>query len=173
MFHRTWGQACAMAAILCAPLMGGDYDHVFDVVKENWPERTQAMAFCDKDLNQMALIELADTAKAHNISLLIVDLRDEKEYNKTVASALNRKPDFVLILDDDALLGGKGRLTPRLIYRVGGREIPAVGISKEAVKAGAVLAAGPNPTDPVYALKALAKKMNLSLPAKVIDPSEK
>jgi len=173
MLHRTWGRALAVAAILCAPMLAGDYDHLFDVVHETWPERTLAMAFCDKDLNQMTLIELADTAKAHDISLLIVDLREEKEYNKTVASALNRNPSFVLIIDDDALLGAKSRLTSRLIYRLSGKDIPSVGISKEIIKLGGTLAVGPNATDPIYGAKELARKMKVELPAKAVEPSAK
>jgi len=169
MFYQTWGRAVAVVAVLCVPLMGGDYDHVFDVAKEVWPERTMAMAFCNKDANEMALIELADSAKAHNLSLMIVDLRDEKEYNRTVASALSRNPGMVLIIDDDALLGAKGHLTARLIYRVQGKDIPVVGISKDLIKLGAVLATGSGAGDPVYAAKALAKKMNLALPEKTVE----
>jgi hypothetical protein len=172
MFQRSWGRFIAAAAIACAPAMAGDYDHVFDVVKATWPERQMAMAFCDKDANQMALIDLADTAKERNISLVIVDMKDEKEYNKTMINALARNPGFILIIDEDPLLGTNGRLTARMIYRVSGRLIPTVGINKAALSHGAILTAGSGAKDPVYGSKTVAKQLKLTLPEGAVDPSE-
>ncbi|GEM_PF-3230522 len=173
MFQLSTGRMLAAAALLCAPLRAGDYDHLFDVVKDAWPERTVAMAVCDKDASQMELIDLAETAKARNISLLIVDLREEKDYNKTLASAMSRNPGFVFIIDADPLLGAKGRLTARMIYRASGRGIPTVGLSQGLLQLGAVLTAGPGAKDPVYANKETAERMKLPLPAGVIDPTLK
>jgi len=173
MFHLTTGRILAAAALLCAPLRAGDYDHLFDVVKEIWPERTVAMAICDKDASQFELIDLADTAKARNISLLIVDLREEKDYNKTLASAMSRNPGFVFIVEGDPLLGAKGRLTARMIYRASGRDVPTVGLSQGLLQLGAVLTAGPGAKDPVYVSKEAAERMKLPLPAGAIDPSVK
>jgi len=173
MLHRSWGRAIAAAAILCAPLFGGDYDRLFDTVKELWPDRSVAMALCDKDANQFALIDLADTAKARNISLIIVDCREEKEYNRVMVNALARNPGFVLIIDEDPLLGAKGRLTSRMVYRLQGRSVPAVGISKHCIEQGAVLAVGAGAGDPIFASKELATRMSLPLPAKFTDPLAK
>jgi hypothetical protein len=152
--------------------MAGDYDHLFDVVKATWPERQVAMAFCDKDANQMALIDLADTAKERNISLVIVDLKDEKDYNKTMVNAMARNPGFVLIIDEDPLLGSKGRLTARMIYRVSGRLIPCVGISKVVLTHGAVLAVGSGAKDPVLVSKATAKQLKVTLPEEGVEGVE-
>jgi len=35
MLHRSLGRTLATVAFLCAPLFGGDYDHVFNVVKDD------------------------------------------------------------------------------------------------------------------------------------------
>jgi len=169
MLYKTLGRAVMAGALLCAPLMGGDYDHIFDVVKSTWPERTKAMAFCNKDANQMTLLELADTAKARNISLVIIDFKDEKVYDKTVDKAIWKKPGFVLIIDDDGLLGGKAALTARLIARFQDKDVPVVGISPDVMKLGAVLSTGPGAADPVYGAKAIAKKMDLELPEKAVE----
>lgn len=169
MFLPSCRSLVAAAALLCTPLLAGDYDHLFDVVKTVWPERVMAMAICDKDANQLALIDLADTAKAHGISLTICDLRDEKDYAKVLTTSLARNPGFLLILDDDTLLGGKGKFTARLIYRASGREIPSVGISKDALKAGAILVAGTGPKDKVYGNKEAAKRMKVELPPEAVD----
>lgn len=172
MLHKSVGRAIAAAVMVCAPLLAGDYDHVFDVVRDVWPERNVAMAICDKDANQMALLDLADSAKAHNLSLVIMDLRSEKEYNKTIIAALQHNPGFFLIIDEDPLMGSKGSLTARMTYRVGGKDIPAVGVSAAALKQGAVLTAGPGADDPVFVNKAAAKRMKLLLPSGAVDPAE-
>ncbi len=173
MLHRYWGRAVAVAAFMCAPLLAGDYDHLFDVVKEIWPDRTVAMAICDKDANQFALIDLADTAKARNISLIIVDLRDEKDYNRTILTAMGRNPGFFLIIDEDPLLGSKGHLTSRMVYRVSGRDIPVVGISAEVLKHGAVLAVGSGAKDPIYVNKTAAAHIKIALPPDGVEPKAK
>ena len=172
MLRRSWGRALAAVVLLSAPLLAGDYDHVFDVVREAWPDRTVAMALCDKDANQMTLIELADSAKAHNLNLVIVDLKSEKDYNKTIIAALTHNPGFFLLLEDDAITGLKGPLTSRMIYRVAGKSVPTVALSKAALKLGAVLTAGPGTSDPVYVSNDVAKRMDLALPAGAIDPAE-
>jgi hypothetical protein len=173
MFRVSLGWAIAATALLCAPLAGGDYDHLFDVVRASWPERTMAMALCDKDASQMELIELADTAKARNISLLIVDLRDEKDYNRTMAGAMGRNPGFLFILDGDPLLGAKGKLTTRMIYRAASRGIPTVGLSQGLLGLGAVLTAGPDTKDPVYVSKETAEQLKLTVPPDAVDPTVK
>jgi hypothetical protein len=170
MLHRTWGRALAAAVVLAAPLLASDYDHVFDVVRDAWPDKTVAMALCDKDANQMALIDLADAAKAHNLTMVIVDLKAEKDYPRTITAALTKKPDFLFILEDDSLTGLKGSLTKRLIYRVGQNKIPAVALTKESLQLGVVLAAGAGPKDPVFANKEAAKQMDLTLPSEAVDP---
>ena len=158
--------------MMCTPLLAGDFDHLFDVVRATWPERTSAMAICDKDANQFALIDLADSAKAKGISLVIVDLRDEKEYNRTMVTALSRSPSFFLLLDEDPLLGIKGRLTSRMIYRVSSKDIPTVSLNKDSLKLGAALTAGSGADDPVYVSKEVLKRMKLALPEKAVDPAE-
>jgi hypothetical protein len=170
--YRTWARTIIAGAFLCSPLLAGDYGRIFDVVREAWPERTVAVAMCDKDANQMALIELADDAKAHNVSLIIMDCKDEKQYGTSIVAALARNPGFFLIIDEDPLLGGKGRLTSRMTYRAGGRDIPTVGITQNTIKLGAVLATGPGEKDPTYASRAAAKRMNLTLPEGIVDPED-
>lgn len=172
MLNRSLRSILTAGVLLGSPLFAGDYDHVFDVVKAVWPQRTLAMAICDKDANQLALIDLADTAKAHGISLTIIDLRNEKDYPRTLTSSLALKPGFLLIVDEDPLLGGKGKLTARMVYRGAGQGIPTVGISKDALKVGAVLMAATDPKGPVYANKEAAKQMNLELPAGVLDAAK-
>ncbi|BDU73830.1 hypothetical protein [Mesoterricola silvestris] len=173
MFHLSIGRILTAAAILSAPLRAGDYDHLFDVVRDVWPERTLAMAICDKDASQLELIDLAETAKARNISLLIVDLKEEKDYNKTMAGAMSRNPGFVFIIDGDPIMGAKGHLTARMIYRATGRDIPTVGLSQGLLQLGAVLTAGPGAKDPVYASKETAARMKLALPEGAVDPTTK
>jgi hypothetical protein len=56
-----------------------------------------------------------------------------------------------------------------MIYRVIGRDIPVVGISKEVLKHGAVLSVGGGEKDPIVVRKADLLKMKLSVPEKAVD----
>lgn len=173
MRSNLWGRVLVAAAILGAPLFAGDYDHLFSVIRDTWPEKNVVLSLCDKDANQMALIDLADSAKAKGLSLIIMDLKDEKSYNASMVTALTKNPGVLLVLEDDPLLGLKGRLTARMIYRVGGRDIPAVGLNKDLLKLGATLVTGAGADDPVYVNKDAAKHMKLPIPEKAADPFEK
>jgi hypothetical protein len=170
---KLWVRALAAAIAVCTPMLAGDYDHLLGVIRDAWPERNVVLSLCDKDANQMALMDLAEAAKGQGLSLIIMDLRDEKGYNATMANAMAKNPGVLLILDGDALAGVKGRLTSRMIYRVGGKEIPAVGLSRDLLALGATLATGTGEDDPVFVNKAVAKRMKISLPETAVDPSEK
>jgi CheY-like chemotaxis protein len=168
-----WRRALVAAAILGAPLFAGDYDHLFGVIRDTWPEKNVLLSLCNKDANEMTLIDLADSAKAKGLSLIIMDIKDEKAYNATMTNALSKNPGVLLILEDDPLTGLKGHLTTRMIYRVGGREIPAVALSKDLLKLGGALATGSGADDPVYVNKEVIKRLKINLPDKCTDPSEK
>lgn len=169
----SWVRALAAVVVASIPMQAGDYDHLLGVIRDAWPERDVVLSLCNKDANQMALMDLAEAAKAQGLSLVIMDLRDEKGYNATMASAMAKNPGVLLVLDGDALTGVKGRLTSRMIYRVSGKGIPAVGLSRDLLGLGATLVTGTGEDDPVLVSKAAAKRMKITLPDTAVDPSEK
>jgi ABC-type uncharacterized transport system substrate-binding protein len=159
----------AACAIFSSALVAGDYTHVLDVVKQNWPDRTMGIAICSLEANQFALLDLVDTAKERGMSLVIMNLKTAKEAEQTIHAALNRHPGFFLIIDEDPLMGTKGRDLSTLTGRAMTYQIPTVGLSAEAIKHGATLAAGANPTDKVFYSGKLVKKLELTTPEGGVD----
>ena len=164
MLDRTWARALAVCALLSTSLLAGDYGHVLDVVSQTWPERGKGVVLCSLEANQFTLLDLVDTAKERGLSLTIVNLKELKALDKTIATTLSRRPDFVLIIDDDPILGSKGSALPRLLARAASLGIPTVGMSVEPLKVGGALAAGAAATDKVYYSDAVLKTLKLPIP---------
>jgi hypothetical protein len=165
MVKRLWASAFAVAALSSVTLLGGDYSHLLEVVKTNWPERSKGMAICSLQANQFTLLDLVDNAKEKGISLVIVNIKEMKEMEKTLGSALNRRPDFILIIDDDTVLGSKSTLIAKVVSRAAVKGIPTIGLSVDPLKFGAVLAVAAAADAPIYVNMAAAKQLKVDLPA--------
>ena len=170
---RPWILTVAACALFSSSLLAGDYGHVLDVVKQTWPERTKGIALCSLEANQFALLDLVDTAKEKGISLAIINVKNVKESDRDIQTALQRSPDFLLIIDEDPLMGSKGALLKRLVARAMGSKVPAVGLSADALEAGAVLAAGADPTAKVFYNGKMLKKLEMPIPEGAEDKGPK
>jgi hypothetical protein len=164
MLDRTWARALAVCAVLSTSLLAGDYGHVLDVVSQAWPERAKGVVLCSLEANQFTLLDLVDTAKERGLNLTIVNMKELKALDKTIATTLSRRPDFVLIIDDDPILGSKGTALPRLLARAASLGIPTVGMSVEPLKVGGAIAAGAAVTDKVYFNEVVLKTLKLPIP---------
>ena len=169
--NRWWSRVFVVAALVSAPLLAGDYDHVLDVVKQAWPARAKGMAICSLEANQFTLLDLVETAKARGISLVIINIKEIRDMEKTLQSALQRRPDFCLIIDDDTVLGSKSTLINRVVGRAAAQGVPTVGLSPEPLKFGAVLAVGAAPGAPILVNLAMARRMKLEIPEGAVDPT--
>ena len=173
MILRPLFRTLAVLALLALPLRAGDYDHLLGVVKKAWPERAKGVAICSLDANQLALLDLVDTAKAQGLTLTIVNLKDAKESDRTIRAGLADRPAFVLIIDEDPEMGTKGPLLGKLVTRALGQGVPVVGLAVEALGAGAALAAGPDPAAKVYYNGQVLRKLKLAIPAGAEDKGPK
>ena len=169
MFKRSWAIVFAAVIVSSASLMAGDYSHLLEVVQKTWPERTKAMAICSLEANQFTLLELVENARDKGISLVILNIKDLRDMDKTVVSALSRRPGFCLIIDDDTVLGSKSSLIGRVASRAAMQGIPLVGLSPEPLKHGAVLAVGSAADAKVLVNFDMAKRLKLEMPEGAID----
>ena len=169
MLNRTWGIAFAATVLSSISLMAGDYSHLLEVVQKTWPERNKAMAICSLEANQFTLLELVENARDKGISLVILNIKDLRDMDKTIVSALSRRPGFCLIIDDDTVLGSKSSLIARVSSRAAMQGVPMVGLSPEPLKHGAVLAVGSAPDAKILVNFEMAKRLKLDLPEGAVD----
>ena len=166
---RWVSRVCTLALLLIAPAFAGDYDHALDVIKKAWPERVKGVAVCNLEANQLAMLELVDTAKAKGVSLAIINLQGAKDLNKTATTALNRNADFLLFIDDDPFVGVKTDLGKTLAKRALARGLPVVALTRDALKEGAALAVGAGAQDAVYYNAEVIKKLGVVIPEGALD----
>ena len=164
MRNQCWARALAACAILSTSLLAGDYGHVLDVVQKAWPERTKGMAICSLEANQFALLDLVDTAKERGLSLVIVHLKDARDLDATLKTALMRHPDFVLIIDEDPILGSKGVSLSRLVGRAAAMGIPAVGLAPDLLNCGGAVAVAAATEAKVQYNAEVLKQLKLAVP---------
>ncbi|HLO65787.1 MAG TPA: hypothetical protein VK188_02135 [Holophaga sp.] len=172
MLNHAFGRLAAIAAIAAAPALAGDYDRIFDVVKETWPARDTVLAVCNMNDNQLALLDLAETAKTKGFSLMIMDLRADKDFARTLSGVMARdlKRAFVVLIDEDTILGVKGTRTNEWITRLRTlKGVPTVAGSEGAFKAGAALWVPASDKDVLKARKLEIERMDLKVPAKAVD----
>ena len=171
---RPWLSALAACVLLSSPLAAGDYSHVLEAVKRTWPGRTTGVAFCSLEANQLALLDLVDTAKEQGLSLAIIDLKGAKDSEKTIRTGLGRQPqpDFVLVIDEDPQVGTAGPLLGKLVARALSLKVPAVGLRAGDLDKGAALAVGSEPGAKVFANRKVLRQLNLAVPEGAEDPTE-
>lgn len=172
MLNRTFSRLAAVAAIVAAPAFAGDYDRIFDVVKESWPARDTVLAVCNMNDNQLALLDLAETAKSKGFSLMIMDLRADRDFARMLSGVMARdlKRTFVVIVDEDAILGAKGTRTNEWITRLRTlKGVPTVAGSEGAFKAGAALWVPAAAAEGLKVRKLEVERMDLKVPAKAVD----
>jgi ABC-type uncharacterized transport system substrate-binding protein len=157
-------KACLVAMVAVAFAWAGDFDDVLTTVKATWPEKNTVGVLCDIDINQMALLDLTDAAKAKNMSVVVMNLKQMRDIEKQMRSLLDKHVDFVLLMDDDPIFGVKSPKTERTIGIAEGRGVPTVSISAAALKVGALFVVGADTKGRILASAAMAKKLKLDLP---------
>lgn len=131
------------AAILVAlPLRAGDYDALGKTLKHAWPRCSTVAVVCDATSSRGAVDALA--ASLPGLKLMVVDVKGPQEVGKAVATLNQHRPDAVVLVAGDHVVGDGSSAASFLIQRMAAIKVPTVGITPEAVKQGAVLAVGPD-----------------------------
>lgn len=157
----------ALVAFATLPVCAGDYDDLLKSVRLAWPERTTGAAICSLDANQLALMDLAESAKTLNISLIIMNVQKPQELRNTLNTLLGKKPGFLVLIDDDPILGVKSGHTRQIIGQAASRKIPTVALTEEAIALGAVFAVGPATKGKLVTNPKAAERIGVPLPDEV------
>jgi len=156
--------ALATTILINAPVFAGDYDQVLSAVQRLWPDKTTAAAICSVDWTQQALLDLTDAAKSRGISLMILNVKTQKDVDNTLNNLLSRRPQFMILIEGDPMVGIKSRSTDLIIGRAAARRIPTVALTEEGLSRGAVMAAGEATKGKVLWNVKVAKKLELPQP---------
>ncbi len=145
-------------------LFAGDYDALIKTLKANWPDSKEAVVVCDLELSRFAVTELASATRAAGITLQAVNVKTDKDVDTAKSSIKSMRPDFIVLVDSDPVLGTQGKLTKSFIASALIQSIPSVGTHADYLKVGGVLAVGPKTEGKVVASGRLIKSLRLKVP---------
>ncbi len=122
-----------------AGLWAGNFDSLIQDASQRFSKHREAMVVCNLEANKAVVAELAAAAKAQNIELRAVNVASPKDIDQAYSILQGQRPDFVVVVDTDSVLGGQARATKTFIRTVKNMGIPTVATGSEALKVGAVL----------------------------------
>lgn len=145
-------------------LFAGDYDALIKTMKASLPDGKEAVVVCDLELSRFAVTDLASATRAAGITLQAVNVKTDKDVDTAKSSINSMRPDFIVLVDSDPVLGTKGKLTKSFISSALMQSIPSVGVHADFLKVGGVLAVGPKTEGKVIASGKLTKSLRLKVP---------
>lgn len=161
----TFLKHIAMAALVATSARAGDYDDVLTTLKSNWPEKVTAGILCSVDGNQMALLDLTDAAKAQGFSVVVVNIERARDATRQLSVLLTRKPDFLILMDDDPIVGVHASTTRGILAQALAHGVFTVAITEAGLKCGALLAVGAETQGKVLVSQSVARKAKIEPPA--------
>lgn len=153
-----------LTLLMTGALVAGDYDGLLKVVLKSKPQWKSGAAMCSLDMNQLALLDLTDAAKAMGLNLVVLNVAAQKDIEPMLQTMLRRKPDFIILMDEDPLLGVKTNTGSRIIKMSIAYKIPTLSITQAGLKLGALFAVGPDTQGKVLGNAQVAAKLGVSLP---------
>lgn len=155
----------ALLSLLAAgSLFAGDYDALLGAVAKAKPEWKTGAVMCSLDMNQLALLDLTDTAKQKGISLVVLNVAAQKDVDPMLRSLVNRKPDFAILMEEDLILGVKSKSGAVMAGRLSAAKIPTLSITRAGLKLGALFAIGDDTKGKLLGNAKAAKALGVALP---------
>jgi ABC-type uncharacterized transport system substrate-binding protein len=145
-------------------LFAGDYDTLFQTIKANWPERKTAVVACNLEMSRFAVADLLEAAKKAGITVQAINTKTDKDVDTTRGVLNKMRPDFLVLVDSDPVLGTQSKETKSLISNSLNIGIPTVGINADFLKSGGALAVGPKTDGKVIANTRNIKALRLKVP---------
>jgi ABC-type uncharacterized transport system substrate-binding protein len=153
-----------LALVVATTLSAGDYDALLSTVAKAKPEWKTAAAMCSLDMNQLALLDLTDSAKQKGISLIVMNVASAKDVEPMLRNLVQRKPDFLILMEEDLILGVKSKAGAMIVGRANNAKIPTLAITKYGLKLGALFAIGADTNGKLLGNSKVAKALGVALP---------
>lgn len=129
-----------LAVLASRSLFAGDYDALVSTVRKAWPSVNTLAVVCDSQSSKAALAALSSAANGFKI--MVVDVRGPQDMGKALGLLSQRKPDALVILPHDHVVGDGASAATFLIQRMATLKVPTLATTEEGVKQGAVLGIG-------------------------------
>lgn len=123
------------------PAFSGDYDALMSTLRKTWPDKTQVAVVCDQGSSKGAVTALAGAASG--MKIMLIDVKGPQDMGKATASLSAQKPDVVVLLAGDRIVGDGSAAATFLIQRMAGLKVPVAATTEAGAKQGAVVAVGP------------------------------
>jgi ABC-type uncharacterized transport system substrate-binding protein len=127
-------------ALSIGPLVAGDYDTLMGAIKKAWPHCDSLAVVCDSAGSRPTLAALMGAAGG--MKLLVVDVKGPQDMGKAIATLSGRKPDVVVLLAGDHVVGDGSSAATFLIKRMADLKVPTAATTEAGVRQGAVLGIG-------------------------------
>jgi ABC-type uncharacterized transport system substrate-binding protein len=121
-------------------LVAGDYDALLGAMKKSWPNCQTIAVVCDSTGSKAALAAL--TGAAGGMKLMVVDVKGPQDMGKAIGTLSGRKPDVVILLAGDHVVGDGSSAASFLIQRMAAMKVPTAATTEAGVKQGAALGIG-------------------------------
>jgi hypothetical protein len=128
-----------LLALGTAALTAGDYDALLSAMKKAWPQVTTLAVVCDAASSKAALGDL--TGASGGMKVMVVDVKGPQDMGKAIGALTGRKPDAVVLLAGDHVVGDGSSAATFLIQRMAAA-IPTGATTEAGAKQGAALAIG-------------------------------
>ena len=133
--------ACLSLALTAGALLAGDYDALVGAMRKSWPSVSTVAVVCDATASKAALSAL--TGAAAGMKVMVVDVKGPQDMGKAIGTLTGRKPDAVILLAGDHVVGDGSSAATFLIQRMAAMKVPTAATTEAGVKQGAALGIGP------------------------------
>ncbi len=128
-------------AVVSSALNAGDYDALMSAMKKAWPQVSTIAVVCDVGSSKAALSTL--TGAAGGMKVMVIDVKGPQDMGKAIGTLTGRKPDAVVLLAGDHVVGDGSSAATFLIQRMAAMKVPTAATTEAGVKQGASLGVGP------------------------------
>jgi len=154
---------CAILLASVVALHGGDYDAIAKAMHTAWPQVATVAVVCDSAGSKAALDSLASALSG--MKVFVVDVKGPQDIGKALGTLSGRRPDVVVLLASDRVVGDGSSAATFLIQRMAAAKVPTVAITEAGVRQGAALGIGPGTGGRLLANAKVAAVAGVSLPA--------
>ena len=144
-------------------LSAGDYDAMVAAIKKAWPQVNTLAVVCDANGSKAALTSL--TGAAGGFKLMVVDVKGPQDMGKAIGALTGRKPDAVILIAGDHVVGDGSSAAKFLIERMAAVKVPTAVTTEAGVKQGAILGMGPGTGGKLLSNAKVAAVVGIGVPA--------
>jgi len=129
----------ALLLLSGSAIVAGTHDDLLQSVKKRWPDKKQGIVVCNTEANAESVQALAVAASKLGLTLQVFNVADDRDIDSASGIVMRSRPDFVVLVDQDPILGAAGKQTKKFIQRASSAGVPTISTGESMLKIGAVL----------------------------------